>query len=400
MSDLYSYLTQTTLKSKKKKNNKLKKRRLKWGAKGGKYNEKQSKIYNMKEDKLDKLLTLLIAQTNKPNTVELKRQQDLLSDFSIASTLQADEIAKSKMGKNKSKKDSTEDIPTDKQILAGRMEEYNTHYEDIEQGYKELIRTMEEDVGEDTIIRREAFDNIIDMKKNLLSRQNKLREELLQDIKQNPADIAEWRGFIEQSEVETSKLLELDNNANQIIFDNTSKAFEKGEFLSQQKVEDAKKNQQLAEQLLTQSQNEKIKTEQLNQQLEEAIEKSDKQQKFLSKNITEVFDKGEAKLQSYITGSDSTAASTEDFKFGIGMTGLTDDWLNVKRLYQKAPERKEALLKVLNKKREEQEKFKPVESMFSAFPPGSLMLQRQSSEDLIGAPARVEVQSVDSGIDI
>ena len=138
MSDLYSYLTQTTLKSKKKKNNKLKKRRLKWGAKGGKYNEKQSKNYNMKEDKLDKLLTLLIAQTNQPNKVELKRQQDLLSDFSIASTLQADEIAKSKMGKNKSKKNSTEEPATDKQILAGRMEEYNTDYEQIEQGYKSL----------------------------------------------------------------------------------------------------------------------------------------------------------------------------------------------------------------------------------------------------------------------
>lgn len=400
MSDLYSYLTQTTLKSKKKKNNKLKKRRLKWGAKGGKYNEKQSKIYNMKEDKLDKLLTLLIAQTNQPNTGDLKRQQDLLSDFSIASTLQADEIAKSKMGKNKSKKDSTEDIPTDKQILARRMEEYNSHYEDIEQGYKSLIRTMEEDVGDDTIIRREAFDNIIDIKKDLLLRQNNLREELLQDIKQNPADIAEWRGFIEQSEVETSKLLELDNNANQIIFDNTSKAFKKAELSSQEKVKVAKENQQLAEQLLTQSQNEKIKTDQLNQQLEQAIEKTDKQQQFLSKNITEVFDKGEAKLQSYITGSDPTAASTEDFKFGIGMTGLTEDWLNVKRNYQKAPERQQALLRFLNKKRQEQEQFKPVESIFSALPPGSLMLQRQSSEDLIGAPARVEVQSVDSGNDI
>lgn len=394
MSDLYSYLTQTTLKSKKKKNNKLKKRRLKWGAKGGKYNEKQSKIYNMKEDKLDKLLTLLIAQTNQPNKVELKRQQDLLSDFSIASTLQADEIAKSKMGKNKSKKDSTEDIPTDKQILARRMEEYNSHYEDIEQGYKSLIRTMEEDVGDDTIIRREAFDNIIDIKKDLLLRQNNLREELLQDIKQNPADIAEWRGFIEQSEVETSKLLELDNNANQIIFDNTSKAFKKAELSSQEKVKVAKENQQLAQQLLTQTQNEKIKTDQLNQQLEEAIQKRDEQKKFY-------FDKGIDKLQPFITQSDPNATQTGAFLSGLTLTGMDDYWEKIKGDKDKKLRNKQ-LIEAINKKREEQEQeqFKPVESMFSALPPGSLMLQRQSSEDLIGAPARVEVQSVDSGNDI
>lgn len=394
MSDLYSYLTQTTLKSKKKKNNKLKKRRLKWGAKGGKYNEKQSKIYNMKEDKLDKLLTLLIAQTNQPNTGDLKRQQDLLTDFSIASTLQADEIAKSKMGKNKSKKDSTEDIPTDKQILARRMEEYNSHYEHIEQGYKELIRTMEKDVGDDTIIRREAFDNIIDIKKDLLSRQNNLREELLQDIKQNPADIAEWRGFIEQSEVETSKLLELDNNANQIIFDNTSKAFKKAELSSQEKVKVAKENQQLAQQLLTQTQNEKIKTDQLNQQLEEAIQKRDEQKKFY-------FDKGIDKLQPFITQSDPNATQTGAFLSGLTLTGMDDYWEKIKGDKDKKLRNKQ-LIEAINKKREEQEQeqFKPVESMFSALPPGSLMLQRQSSEDLIGAPARVEVQSVDSGNDI
>ena len=67
MSDLYSYLTNNrdygTSKPKPvKRGKKLKSRRLKFGTRQGKYTPKQQRNYNNKEDKLDKLLTLLISR--------------------------------------------------------------------------------------------------------------------------------------------------------------------------------------------------------------------------------------------------------------------------------------------------------------------------------------------------
>lgn len=396
MSDLYSYLTSNvnpmTRKSPTKKGKKLKRRRLKFGARQGKYTAKQEKIYNNKEDKLDKLLTLLIGITKAPIApADLKRQQDIASDFSIAQTLQAEEVeaqAKGK-GKNKMNKETESlertDTDTNKQIMSGRMQEYNTDYEQLEQGYKSLIATMNEDIGEDSIIRTEALDEIIAHKEDLSAKRNELRKELLDDIKANPSDIGEWKAFIETSEVQTSNLLELDNAASQILFDNTRKAFNKKEELSAKQLKSIEENQQLTQDLLTQSQNEIVKEKQMKVQLEQALEATQEEKArgdFGENKVREIlqqrldkdkedFEKGKSVMEEYFSGA--RKSSEREVKEARQLTGLGDYWDKITATASPAQERVRGMKKQLEKREVELEQELDIptyEKFKSAMPQG------------------------------
>ena len=398
MSDLYSYLTSgsnpMTRKSPQKQGKKLKRRRLKFGARQGKYTAKQEKIYNNKEDKLDKLLSLLIGITKAPIApADLKRQQDIASDFSIAQTLQAQEVEAQAKGKSIDKMNE-ESSPlqrtdTNKQIMSGRMQEYNTDYEQLEQGYKSLIATMNEDIGEDSIIRTEALDAIIANKEDLSAKRNELRKELLDDIKVNPSDIGEWKAFIETSEVQTSNLLELDNAASQILFDNTRKAFNKKEELSAKQLKSIEENQQLTQDLLTQSQNEIVKEKQMKAQLEQALEETQEEKargdfgenevrKILQQRLDkerEDFTKGKEVMQQYFSGE--LKSSTTQVKEARQLTGVSDYWTKItggsNPMVQSAPDRQKAMKKQLEKRREELEQELDIptyEKFKSAMPQG------------------------------
>ena len=416
MSDLYSYLTNysnTTKVKPIKKGKKLKQKRLKWGARQGKYTPKQQRNYNNKEDKLDKLLTLLISRTNAPTPpADLKRQQEIASDFTIAQTIQAEEVeaqvkakGKSKMNEQTEEEEPLQRTGTERQIMSGRMEEYNTDYEQLEQGYKSLINTMYEDIGEDSIIRTEALDEIIAHKEDLSSRRNELRKELLDDIKQNPSDIGEWKAFIETSEVQTSNLLELDNTASQILFDNTRKAFNKKEELSADKLKTLELNQQLTQDLLTQSQNEIAKEKQMKVQLEKALEETLMEKEradfgegqvrsILQERLDterEEFDKGKEVLEKYLRGE--LKSSTTAVKEARQQVGLSDYWTTITSgpnpIYQTAPDRQSAMKKALAKREEDLkqevdipsfEKFK--QSMPMGFsPPLPRAISSQGEED-------------------
>lgn len=398
MSDLYSYLTSgsnpMTRKSPQKQGKKLKRRRLKFGARQGKYTPKQQKTYNDREDKFDKLLSLLIGITKAPIApADLKRQQDIASDFSIAQTLQAQEVEAQAKGKSIDKMNE-ESSPlqrtdTNKQIMSGRMQEYNTDYEQLEQGYKSLIATMNEDIGEDSIIRTEALDAIIANKEDLSAKRNELRKELLDDIKVNPSDIGEWKAFIETSEVQTSNLLELDNAASQILFDNTRKAFNKKEELSAKQLKSIEENQQLTQDLLTQSQNEIVKEKQMKAQLEQALEETQEEKargdfgenevrKILQQRLDkerEDFTKGKEVMQQYFSGE--LKSSTTQVKEARQLTGVSDYWTKItggsNPMVQSAPDRQKAMKKQLEKRREELEQELDIptyEKFKSAMPQG------------------------------
>ena len=398
MSDLYSYLTSgsnpMTRKSPQKQGKKLKRRRLKFGARQGKYTPKQQKTYNDREDKFDKLLSLLIGITKAPIApADLKRQQDIASDFSIAQTLQAQEVEAQAKGKSIDKMNE-ESSPlqrtdTNKQIMSGRMQEYNTDYEQLEQGYKSLIATMNEDIGEDSIIRTEALDAIIANKEDLSAKRNELRKELLDDIKVNPSDIGEWKAFIETSEVQTSNLLELDNAASQILFDNTRKAFNKKEELSAKQLKSIEENQQLTQDLLTQSQNEIVKEKQMKVQLEQALQETQEEKargdfgenqvrKILQQRLDkerEDFTKGKEVMQQYFSGE--LKSSTTQVKEARQLTGVSDYWTKItggsNPMVQSAPDRQKAMKKQLEKRREELEQELDIptyEKFKSAMPQG------------------------------
>tara|TARA_R110000796_G_scaffold177266_2_gene294117 strand:- start:4767 stop:6017 length:1251 start_codon:yes stop_codon:yes gene_type:complete len=397
MSDLYSYLTNNrdygTSKPKPvKRGKKLKQRRLKFGTRQGKYTPKQQRNYNNKEDKLDKLLTLLISRTNAPAPeADLKRQQQIASDYTIAQTIQADEVETQSKGKSidKMNDEPLQRTETDKQMMSGRMQEYNTDYEQLEQGYKSLIATMNEDIGEDSIIRTEALDEIIANKENLSAKRNELRKELLDDIKQNPSDIGEWKAFIETSEVQTSNLLELDNTASQILFDNTRLAFNKKEELSAKQLKSIEENQQLTQDLLTQSQNEIVKEKQMKAQLEQALEAAqeekergdygeDQVREILNKKLKqekEDFAKGENVMKQYFAGE--LKSSTTAVKEARQLTGVSDYWTKItggpNPMVQTAPERQRKMEKYLKERKEllEQELDIPTYEKFkSAMPQG------------------------------
>ncbi len=195
------------------------------------------------------------------------------------------------------------------------------------------------------------------------------------------------------------------------------------EALTEQQVAQAEENRRLMEEQLRQNeiqqekereftkqleeQNEKI-TEQKLQLVKEATEKEelieglDKTQKFLSKKISETFDKGKETLQTkYIEGGVLDFAKTADFKIALGQTGLNESWGEITRYYQQPKQRKEQLNKKLVEKIKEQEQFLPkkVEGLMGALPPGSVMLQRESSLESLSpsrSPPRVEVQKEDS----
>ena len=378
MSDLYSYLTNYSNATKAKvipvkRGKKLKQRRLKFGARQGKYTSKQQRNYNNKEDKLDKLLTLLISRTNAPAPpADLKRQQQIASDYTIAQTIQADEVETQSKGKSIDKMNdepaSLQETETNKQMMSGRMQEYNTDYEQLEQGYKSLIRTMNEDIGEDSIIRTEALDKIIANKEDLSAKRNELRKELLDDIKQNPSDIGEWKAFIETSEVQTSNLLQLDNTASEILFYNTRLAFNKKEELSAKQLKSIEENQQLTQDLLTQSQNEIVKEKQIKAQLEQALEEAqeekergdfgeDQVRNILEKKLKQEkadFDKGENVMKEYFAGK--LKSSTTAVKEARQLTGVSDYWTKItggpNPMVQTAPERQRKMETYLKERKE------------------------------------------------
>lgn len=375
MSDLYSYLTNYSNATKAKvipvkRGKKLKQRRLKFGARQGKYTSKQQRNYNNKEDKLDKLLTLLIGRTNAPTPpADLKRQQEIASDFTIAQTIQAEEVEAQAKGKGKMNKEEPQSplqrTETDKQNMTGRMQQYNTDYEQLEEGYRSLINTMNEDIGEDSIIRTEALDEIIRNKKELSFKRNEVRKELEDDIKQNPSDVGEWKAFIETSEVQTSNLLELDNEVSDILYRNTRKAFNKKEELSAKEVESIKENQRLTQDLYIQSENERAKEKQMKVQLEQALGEAQEEKeradfgeneirKILQNKMDkdrEIFTKGEEGMEKYFSGK--VSSSSNEFKQAREQVGINDYWNRITRVggIQKKEDRQDAMKKELIKRK-------------------------------------------------
>jgi len=256
-----------------------------------------------------------------------------------------------------------------------------------------------------SVIRSEAMSDFIAKKQQLNANRNVLRKELLDDIKDNPSEVWEWRGFIEQSEVGTSNLLELDNKASQILYDQATRNLEEKEELSKMQVEQATKNQEAMQEQLNKNIELRLREEAFTKELENAneklgeqkikliqqatqreiaLEELDQTQKFLSETIGATFNKGEENLKAYLAGN--LGGQTNAFKIALGQTGLDDKWAGITSRTDYGTEDKKLALKLaLNKKIEEQQKFLPrkIESFTSALPPGSVMLMRDDSlEDL------------------
>lgn len=419
MVNLSDYLMAYNVKKKTTKGKKLKRpKRVRWGQRMGKAATTNNKN---KDSNIEKLLTTLIARTAPPNSIEIARTKQLEEDYQMAQNIDQKQRLEESKGIYKSKK-MNEDMNEETQTLKApisitespissvarpmRFQAYQQEYDSIEEEYNELIQSMTDDMGNSkSVIRSEAMSDFIAKKQQLNANRNVLRKELLDDIKDNPSEVWEWRGFIEQSEVGTSNLLELDNKASQILYDQATRNLEEKEELSKMQVEQATKNQEAMQEQLNKNIELRLREEAFTKELENAneklgeqkikliqqatqreiaVEELDQTQKFLSETIGATFNKGEENLKAYLAGN--LGGQTNAFKIALGQTGLDDKWAGITSRTDYGTEDKKLALKLaLNKKIEEQEKFLPrkIESFTSALPPGSVMLMRDDSlEDL------------------
>ena len=417
MSDLFNYLTNKTMNVKKNKKL-LKPKRFRWGQKMG----KGAKNYNRKETNIDKLLTLLVSRSAVPNSIETARLRDIEGDFALASKLQQEEFAK-----GKTKKIETEELtpptagepapiaeasrPITSRVREERFQAYQSKYDELDDHYDHLIESMNENLNPNSVVSTDAMNDFIVEKERLSADRNVLRKDLLDDIKNNPNDVWEWVGFIENSEVATANLLDKDNKASSIIYDQAMRNLADTTLLTEQQVKLAEENADLMKKDINRMEIERLKETAFNEQLrdvnlelegavlqkglligelkdkakEEAklIEELNQTQNFLSENISQTFNRGRTQIKRYIDG-DITGGTTQ-FQVGLGQTGLIDDWYRISNQNYTTDVKKKRLDIALTKKIEEQEKFLPkkVEGFMGALPLGAIVEEiREKKETL------------------
>lgn len=424
---------------KQKKGKKLTRRkRTRWGERMGKAAKESN---NKKDSKIERLLDILIARSAPTNTIELARMKQIEGDFQLAQDLQQKELIKAQSKKVVEEEQPKEAPPPPIPVMAEspitgvdrqhRFQAYQKEFNSLEEGYEGLLETLKENMGETSVISGAAMSEFIARKEQLNANRNVLRKDLLEDIKNNPSEVWEWRGFIEQSENETAQLLDLDNKVSQILYDQAMRNISEREALSEQQVAQAEENKRLMEEQLRQNEIQQVKEREFTKQLEEqnkqiteqklqlikeatekeeAIEKLDKGAQMLVDTMNERFNKGVELVRAYTQTQTASAgelgANTAQFQQGIGLTDLGDEWEKTKQYNAKAEDRKRSLEKKLVKKIEEHDTLvkDKVRSFMGAvprgsvpLPPGSVMLQRESSlEDLSPSasrsPPRIEVE--------
>ena len=419
MSDLFNYLTNKTMNVNVKKNKKLlKPKRFRWGQKMG----KGAKNYNRKETNIDKLLTLLVSRSAVPNSIETARLRDIEGDFALASKLQQEEFAK-----GKTKKIETEELtpptageaakevepaflasrPITSREREDRFQAYQTQYEALDDHYDHLIESMNENLNPNSVVSTNAMNDFIVEKEQLNADRNVLRKDLLDDIKNNPNDVWEWRGFIEMSEVQTANLLDKDNTASSILYSQAMRNLEDKTILTEEQLKLNNENLELLKKDRDRVELEKVKEEAFNKELrdvnlqltdkslrlvqeatekEKLIEDLNETQNFLSETISQTFNRGKDKIKRYIDGD--ITGGTNEFKVGLGQTGLEDEWDRIGAQKWRSPDldaKKARLNEALTKKIEEQEKFLPkkVEGFMGALPLGSIVEEIREAKDTL-----------------
>lgn len=420
MTNLVDYLMGKVVKKKKRKKP-TRRRRTRWGERMGRLPKESN---NRKDSKIEKLLDILIARSAPTNSIELARMKQIEGDFQLAQELQTQENMKSKSKKIDEEQPQTDmkppvaENPITSVDRQHRFQAYQNEFNSLEEGYNSLLETLQDDIGESTVISGDAMSDFIVRKEQLNANRNVLRKDLLEDIKNNPSEVWEWRGFIEQSENETAQLLDLDNKVSQILYDQAMRNISEREALTEQQVAQAEANAKLMEEQLRQNeiiqakekefkeqlleQNEKI-TEQKLQLIKEATEKElkieelDRTQKNFSDEIMKPFNQGRETVEQFLDNKISGGSNT--FQRALGATNLDSTW----DIYGKSgtEEKKRQLRIALAKRIEEKQKFLPkkVEGIMGALPPGSVMLQRESSLENLSpssSPRRVEVQQVEN----
>ena len=266
---------------------------------------------------------------------------------------------------------------------------------------------MNENLNPNSVVSADAMNNFIVEKEQYNADRNVLRKDLLDDIKNNPNDVWEWRGFIENSEVATANLLDKDNKASAILYDQAMRNLEDKTLLTEEQLKLNNENLELLKKDRDRAELAKVKEEAFNKELrdvnlqltdkslrlvqeatekEKLIEDLNETQNFLSETISQTFNRGKDKIKRYIDGD--ITGGTNEFKVGLGQTGLEDEWDRIGAQKWRSPDldaKKARLNEALTKKIEEQEKFLPkkVEGFMGALPLGSIVEEIREAKDTL-----------------
>ena len=171
MTNLVDYLMGKVVKKKKRKKP-TRRRRTRWGQRMGKVANESN---NRKDSKIEKLLDILIARSAPTNSIELARMKQIEGDFQLAQELQTQENMKSK-SKKIDEEQSTEAPDIQPRIAENpitsvdrqhRFQAYQNEFNSLEEGYNSLLETLQDDIGESTVISGDAMSDFIVRKEQL-----------------------------------------------------------------------------------------------------------------------------------------------------------------------------------------------------------------------------------------
>ena len=220
-SNIINYLTQQDTnrktKSTKQPRRKLRKpirKKFTWGSKiGGKGARDYSRKGQTQNNPIDRLLTLMATtiMSNQQSPADISRLQQLQNDRGIARTLQQEEILK-----DKSKDKNVNRNPTDyeREVINTKYRGYGEKFDSIEDQFIQLREEL-------LPIADISVELASDIRKKILKLSEEkfdLKTSLYSEV-DNSDNIYEWRAFLENSDNQIGKLLNIEEDVNNILLD-------------------------------------------------------------------------------------------------------------------------------------------------------------------------------------
>ena len=243
--DLFTYLKGGQKSSKEKKPKKPKRqKKVRFGEKQGKYvkiSETNPRKFEKKsEDTLDKLLAILVSNLGRNPEDDLRKRR-IESDFKIAQMLQKDE------DKILSSKKIEDEGPAEAKFRTlQKYKKYGDRFQDIELGLGNLITELAGIDGR--TISQDAVNHVRESLDNFSQERDSLKKELLTDMRDNPQDLWEWKGFMENSEAQLINIIDIEQDANKMLQDKLNdRIFEREEEITKAKQRVSESEQRTAQ---------------------------------------------------------------------------------------------------------------------------------------------------------
>lgn len=222
--NIIAYLTQQeqkrNTKSTKKPRKKFRKpirKKFYWGSKiGGKGAINYAGKGQTQNNPIDRLLTLMANTiiSNQQSPLDRRRLQELENDRGIARTLQEQELLKDK-SKDVDKNVNAEPTNYEREVINAKYRGYGEKFDSIED---QFIQLREEILPINEI----SVELAGDIRKKILQLSEEkfdLKDNLYAEMERNPNRLFEWKAFLENSDNQLMKLLNIEEDVVNLLFD-------------------------------------------------------------------------------------------------------------------------------------------------------------------------------------